>query len=243
MRATLFPWILSDRWWNPTPRCCAARSRMPWAHGPICVGRKTGNTMAAFAQPRNAIGSLPGIRVQRAASCGRPADIARRLAYARAAAVAQTVLDLDAGPCGTCRVSPDSVESKHFTPWVFATARQCAAAGLSKDARECMELAERGNGDCTKARRGFRMWWGGARRRPGRRPGRLRGLHGAAQGAHHRDGAAVNNVYGRAIALAAAGSFSLAPLVTERFGLASAGQAVGIAAKRKGLKVVIEPAG
>jgi L-iditol 2-dehydrogenase len=52
----------------------------------------------------------------------------------------------------------------------------------------------------------------------------------------------MNNTYGRAIALAAAGTFSLAPLVTDRFGLASAGPAFGIAAKRKGLKVVIEPA-
>jgi L-iditol 2-dehydrogenase len=52
----------------------------------------------------------------------------------------------------------------------------------------------------------------------------------------------MNDVYGRAIALAAAGSFSLAPLVTGRFGLASAGAAVGTAAKREGLKVIIEPA-
>jgi L-iditol 2-dehydrogenase len=52
----------------------------------------------------------------------------------------------------------------------------------------------------------------------------------------------MNNVYSRAIALAATGSFSLAPLVTDRFGLASAGPAFGIAAKRKGLKVVVEPA-
>jgi len=52
----------------------------------------------------------------------------------------------------------------------------------------------------------------------------------------------MNNVYGRAIDLAAAGGFSLAPLITDRFGLASAGQAFGTAAKRKGLKVVIEPA-
>ena len=52
----------------------------------------------------------------------------------------------------------------------------------------------------------------------------------------------MNNTYGRAIALAAGGSFSLATLVTDRFGLASAGPAFGIAAKRKGLKVVIEPA-
>jgi L-iditol 2-dehydrogenase len=52
----------------------------------------------------------------------------------------------------------------------------------------------------------------------------------------------MNNTFGRAIALAAGGGFSLAPLVTDRFGLASAGPAFGVAAKRKGLKVVIEPA-
>ena len=48
----------------------------------------------------------------------------------------------------------------------------------------------------------------------------------------------MNDVYGRAIGLVAAGSFSLAPLVTERFGLASAGAAFSSAATRNGLKVV-----
>ena len=51
----------------------------------------------------------------------------------------------------------------------------------------------------------------------------------------------MNDVYGRAIALAASGGVSLAPLVTERFGLTSAGQAFGSAAKRQGLKVIVEP--
>ena len=52
----------------------------------------------------------------------------------------------------------------------------------------------------------------------------------------------LNNPTVAAISLVAAGSFSLAPLVTERFGLASAGAAFGSAAKRNGLKVVVEPA-
>jgi L-iditol 2-dehydrogenase len=52
----------------------------------------------------------------------------------------------------------------------------------------------------------------------------------------------MNDVYGRAIALAASGSVSLAPLVTDRFGLDGAGRAFGIAAARNGLKVLIEPA-
>jgi L-iditol 2-dehydrogenase len=52
----------------------------------------------------------------------------------------------------------------------------------------------------------------------------------------------MNNAYGRAIALAASGRVSLTPLITDRYGLASAGQAFGIGAERKGLKVLIEPA-
>jgi L-iditol 2-dehydrogenase len=52
----------------------------------------------------------------------------------------------------------------------------------------------------------------------------------------------MNDVYGRAIGLAASGGVSLAPLVTDRFGLASAGQAFCVAAERNGLKVLIEPA-
>jgi L-iditol 2-dehydrogenase len=52
----------------------------------------------------------------------------------------------------------------------------------------------------------------------------------------------MNDVYGRAIALAAAHGFSLAPLVTHRFGLAEADQAFFNAAQRNGLKVIVEPA-
>jgi L-iditol 2-dehydrogenase len=52
----------------------------------------------------------------------------------------------------------------------------------------------------------------------------------------------MNDVYGRAIALAASGRVSLAPLMTGRYGLGGAGQAFGVAAERQGLKVLIEPA-
>jgi hypothetical protein len=67
-------------------------------------------------------------------------------------------LTLMLGHAERAEVAPDTVERKHFTRWIFATARQCAAAGLSKDARECMALAERSAGDCSEARRGFRTF-------------------------------------------------------------------------------------
>jgi L-iditol 2-dehydrogenase len=52
----------------------------------------------------------------------------------------------------------------------------------------------------------------------------------------------MNEVYPRAIRLAATGRVGLTTLVSHRLGLASAGTAFSIAAKREGLKVIIEPA-
>ncbi|HYB85305.1 MAG TPA: alcohol dehydrogenase catalytic domain-containing protein [Streptosporangiaceae bacterium] len=52
----------------------------------------------------------------------------------------------------------------------------------------------------------------------------------------------MNEVYPRAIRLAAGGQVELAPLVTARFGLAGAPDAMAAAAARTGLKVIVEPA-
>ena len=51
----------------------------------------------------------------------------------------------------------------------------------------------------------------------------------------------MNEVYPRAIALAASGQVDLAAVVTDRFPLARAAGAFAVAARRGGLKVIIEP--
>jgi L-iditol 2-dehydrogenase len=53
----------------------------------------------------------------------------------------------------------------------------------------------------------------------------------------------MNEVYPRAISLAVRGQADLGPLVTERFPLAGAAEAFGVAARRRGLKVIVEPGG
>ena len=52
----------------------------------------------------------------------------------------------------------------------------------------------------------------------------------------------MNDVYPRAIRLATGGQVELASLVTGRFGLAKAADAMAVAAARTGLKVLVEPA-
>jgi len=52
----------------------------------------------------------------------------------------------------------------------------------------------------------------------------------------------MNDVYPRAISLAATGRADVTTLVTHRLGLRSTQKAFGIAAERSGLKVIIEPA-
>jgi L-iditol 2-dehydrogenase len=51
----------------------------------------------------------------------------------------------------------------------------------------------------------------------------------------------MNEVYPRAIGLATAGKVDLDSLVTDRFPLTLAGEALAVAARRDGLKVIIEP--
>jgi L-iditol 2-dehydrogenase len=51
----------------------------------------------------------------------------------------------------------------------------------------------------------------------------------------------MNEVYPRAISLAASGRIEFDSLVTGNFGLAAVGEAFGVAAKRGGLKVIVSP--
>jgi len=52
-------------------------------------------------------------------------------------------------------VAADAPERIHFTRWVFATARNCAASGLVLEAKACMDLASRSAGSNRGARRGL----------------------------------------------------------------------------------------
>jgi len=51
-------------------------------------------------------------------------------------------------------------ERVHFTRWVFATGRNCAAAGLTTEATACLQLADRAAGSNQSARKGLSLFRG-----------------------------------------------------------------------------------
>jgi glycosyltransferase involved in cell wall biosynthesis len=157
-RETLFPWILADRWWN---------TDAPLFRRTVCdaVGPWTDLRWSQDWEYDGRVGAL-GTRLvhckdwvcderhHRGLRQTTPADwlVPERL-LAR-----KRFLELMLGHAERAGVSPDSPQRKHFTRWVFATARQCATAGLRDEAFQCMELAERSAADCVEARRGFRLF-------------------------------------------------------------------------------------
>lgn len=162
-RETLFPWLLADRWWNtdaPLFRRAVCDAVGPWSDLRWSQDWEYDGRVAALGTRLAHVKDW--VCDERHHSSLRQTTAANWLAPDRLRA-RKRFLELmlqHAERAGVAAVSP---ERKHFTRWVFATARQCAAAGLVPEARECMELAARSAGDCAEARRGFRLF--GALRR------------------------------------------------------------------------------
>ncbi len=157
-RESLFPWILADRWWNtdaPLFRRSVSDAVGPWSDlrwsqdweydGRVgAIGTRLVHCKDWVCDQRQHV----GLRQTTPADWLTPERLRARKRF----------LELMLGHAERAGVSPETPERKHFTRWVFATARQCAAAGLRAEALQCMDLAERSAGDCREARRGFTLF-------------------------------------------------------------------------------------
>jgi glycosyltransferase involved in cell wall biosynthesis len=186
-RDTLFPWLLADRWWNtdcPLFRRTVCDAVGPWTDlrwsqdweydGRVAaLGTKLAHVKEFVCDERH----HAEIRQTSHADWTSPDRIAARIRF----------LTLMLGHAERGGISADSPQRQHFTRWIFATARKCAAAGYVVESQRCMELAERSAGECREVRDGFEMFrslcrWVGTRNtgrlltlgeRFKRRPGRL----------------------------------------------------------------------
>lgn len=154
----LFPRILADRWWNtdcPLWRRSVCDEIGPWSDlkwsqdweydaRAGAIGTKLVYCPDWVCDERH----HGQARQTSAANWMDPVRLRERWRFL------EMVFD-HAERAGVEAQSPDRV---HFTRWVFATARNCAAAGLVHEARACLALADRAAGSNRAARRGFRAF-------------------------------------------------------------------------------------
>jgi glycosyltransferase involved in cell wall biosynthesis len=157
-REFLFPRILADRWWNtdcPIWRRSVCDAIGPWSDLKWSqdweYDARAGalGTKLAFVADWVCDERHHGqARQTSAANWLDPLRLRERLRFLQ-------MIFSHAERAGVTADEPDRI---HFTRWVFATARNCAAAGLPSETRACLDLADRAAGDNRAARRGFRAF-------------------------------------------------------------------------------------
>lgn len=172
-RPALFPWILADRWWNtdaPLFRRAVCDAAGPWTDLRWSQDWEYDGRVGALGT--KLVHCKEFVCDQRQHALARQTSPADWMAPDRLLA-RKRFLELMLGHAERAGVGADAPERKHFTRWVFATARRCAAAGLAEAARDCMALAERSAGGCARARKGFAAFYALARVLGMERAGRL----------------------------------------------------------------------
>jgi glycosyltransferase involved in cell wall biosynthesis len=155
---TLFPWLLVDRWWcthTPLYRksvCDAvgAWTNLRWSQDWEYDGRVGAlQTKLAYCDERvSDHRQHAGERQTSWANWLKPSRAKERKRF-------MGMLFSHAKRAG---VTPDNPEMQHFSRWLFLTARQCGAAGLMEDSRECFEWAREAAGPVRQNGRDFRTY-------------------------------------------------------------------------------------
>lgn len=157
-RDTLFPWILADRWWNtdcPLWRRSVCDAIGPWSDlkwsqdweydaRAGALGIKLAYCPDWVCDERH----HSELRQTSAANWMEPLRLRERLRFLQM--IFEHALRADVAATTGARA--------HFARWVFATARNCAAAGLIPEARAGLELADRAAADNRAARRGMKSF-------------------------------------------------------------------------------------
>ncbi len=156
----LFPRLLADRWWNtncPLFRRSVCDAVGPWSDlkwsqdweydGRVgALGTKLVHCAEWMSDERH----HPNLRQTSHANWMEPLRLRERLRFLQAIF----------GHAERAGVHDEVPQRVHFTRWVFATARNCAAAGLIPETRACLDLADRAAGGNRQARRGLRLFRG-----------------------------------------------------------------------------------
>lgn len=158
VRETLFPWLLADRWWNtdcPLFRRSVCDVVGPWSDlrwsqdweydGRIgALGTKLVHIPEFVCDERH----HTELRQTSHANWLAPDRLRSRLRFLE-------MLFASAEKAGVSEYSP---QRQHFTRWVFATARQCAHAGLEAECDRAIALTIRSAGECREVLGGLGLF-------------------------------------------------------------------------------------
>ncbi len=157
-RSTLFPWILSDRWWNtdaPLWRRSLCDEMGPW-----CDLRwsqdweydgRAGSLNAKLAHVSDFVCDERHHATNRNTVPANWMETDRLLARKR-------FFELMLGHAERAGVQHSDPCRQHFARWVFSMTRQAAAAGQVEIAKDLFALADRAAGPVTATRRGFGLF-------------------------------------------------------------------------------------
>lgn len=154
-RRTLFPWLLADRWWNtdaPLWRRSVCDAIGPWSDlrwsqdweydgRAGALGTQLAYTPEWVCDQRQ----HSGVRQTAASDWLQPHRLRSRKQF----------LEMMFTHAERAGIVDDDPHRQHFTRWVFAAARQCAIAGLGRECRDLLALADRAAGNCRSVRKGF----------------------------------------------------------------------------------------
>lgn len=154
-RPTLFPWLLADRWWNtnaPLYRRSVCDAVGPWSDLRWSQDWEMDGRVGALGT--RLLHVKDWVTDERHHGTGRQTDSADWMQPERIRA-RKRFQELMLGHAEKAGVDEFMPERQHFTRWIFATARNAAAAGLIQETTDLLQLAERSAGANSEVRRGF----------------------------------------------------------------------------------------
>ncbi len=158
-RGTLFPWLLADRWWNtdaPLFRRRLCDEIGPWSDLRWSQDWEMDGRVAALGTKLAYVADW--MCDERHHTTGRQTDTADWVRDPVRLRSRTKFLSMMLQHAIRGNVSAESPERMHFTRWMFTTARHAAAAGLSAEARELLQLTHRSASGNPKSLKGVRAF-------------------------------------------------------------------------------------
>lgn len=159
VRDTLFPWLLADRWWNtdaPLFRRSVCDAVGPWSDLRWSQDWEMDGRVGALGTRLAHVADW--VCDERHHTTGRQTDSADWTRDKTRLLNRVQFMEMMLPHAIAAGVDEFAPERQHFTRYVFATARNCAAVGLREETQRLISLGEKAAGECNEVKRGMGLF-------------------------------------------------------------------------------------